>query len=266
MKQFLSKSYLRRYLGDNKTKKSFIVDAFITTLIFISAFLYVLETYSLPEWLMYSFLVLDSFIVLIFTIEILLRFWVERDKKDYFKSPYNWIDIIAVLPFWLGVSNLQFLRILRFFKVLRYSQRYLNVGHVLDRNRFEKLFLTKIIFILFSFLYLSSAIFYTIEKDINPSINTFDDALYFSIVTITTVGYGDIVPVSELGKWVIMVIIISGVITIPWFLGTLMRFLVLHAKKDHVICKECGLAYHDPDAVFCKTCGGKIYHEHNGQV
>ena len=105
---------------------------------------------------------------------------------------------------------------------------------------------------------------YTTEHSINPQINNFEDALYFSIISVTTVGYGDVVPLTQSGKWISMIVILSGVILIPWHLGVLMKFLVENSKKDRVICKSCGLSFHDRDAVHCKACGSKIYQKYDG--
>ena len=169
---------------------------------------------------------------------------------------------MTIVPFWFGYNELQFLRILRFFRLYRYSEKYLNVGHLLDSKKFQKLFTIKVIFTLFAIFIVSAGLIYDVENKLNPKINNFSDALYFTVTTVTTVGFGDIVPVTELGRWVVMLTILTGIIMVPYYITTLNKFLSITSKKKRSKCKFCGLKLHDPDASFCKSCGHEIYQEY----
>ena len=97
---------------------------------------------------------------------------------------------------------------------------------------------------------------YNIENQAHPDAQwTFFDAIYFSIVTITTVGFGDITPVSFYGKLVTLFIIVLGIITLPWLVGLLARDMMVATGKHQIVCPQCELGHHDADAVHCKRCG-----------
>ena len=84
------------------------------------------------------------------------------------------------------------------------------------------------------------------------------DAFYFSIVTMTTVGFGDVTPISEIGRLLTVLMIFTGIALIPWQVGDLIKRLVKNTTQVEIVCAGCGLAFHDVDAGFCKRCGTKL--------
>ncbi|MDY6954441.1 MAG: potassium channel family protein, partial [Thermodesulfobacteriota bacterium] len=94
--------------------------------------------------------------------------------------------------------------------------------------------------------------------------DTFGDAFYFTVVALTTVGFGDIIPLSEAGKWVTVIMILSGIILIPWQVSRIVREWIHMAAKRESICPGCGLRFHDKDASHCKCCGHIIFQEYDG--
>ena len=102
-----------------------------------------------------------------------------------------------------------------------------------------------------------------VEGGVNEKVNSFGDAFYFTVVALTTVGFGDISPVSEAGRWVTVLMILSGIILIPWQLSRIAKEWVLSKKKE-IACPTCGLKYHDLDASHCKSCGQVIFQEYEG--
>ena len=93
---------------------------------------------------------------------------------------------------------------------------------------------------------------------------SFGDAFYFTIVTLSTVGFGDIIPYSGAGKWVTVLMILSGIILIPWHISQIVREWVHMASKREIQCPQCGLRYHDMDASHCKSCGHVIFQTYDG--
>ena len=247
-----------------ETKKSLKMDYFILFLIFLSLFIFIALTYTLPENVRTTLVFLDYIILILFTIEFGIRYYVSPNRVNFWKSKYIWIDFVTIAPFWFGYTDLQFLRILRFFRLYRYSEKYLNVGHLLHSKKFQKLFTIKVIFTLFAIFMVSAGLIYDVENRDNPGINNFSDAFYFTISTATTVGFGDIVAVTDLGRWVVIFTILAGVIMVPYYVTVLIKFISVTSKKRKTNCKFCGLRYHEEDAFFCKSCGHEIYQEHDG--
>lgn len=95
-------------------------------------------------------------------------------------------------------------------------------------------------------------------------IHNFGDAFYFAVVALTTVGFGDIVPVTGAGRAVTVICILAGILAIPWQVGLIAREWINLSQKNPAICSQCGLKYHDKDAVHCKACGTLIYQEYEG--
>jgi voltage-gated potassium channel len=99
---------------------------------------------------------------------------------------------------------------------------------------------------------------YQVEHPVNPDqFSTFLDAIYFSVATMTTVGFGDITPISEVGRLLTVLMILTGIALIPWQLGDLIKQLVKTSKQIEIRC-DCGLAAHDADARYCKACGNGL--------
>ena len=109
-----------------------------------------------------------------------------------------------------------------------------------------------------------SILFYEVEHPVNAGVSTFTDAFYFTVVALTTVGFGDITPLSEGGKWVTILMILSGIILIPWQISRIVKAWIHFGRKEDIVCPQCGLRYHDNDASHCKSCGHVIYQEYDG--
>ena len=161
-----------------------------------------------------------------------------------------------------------FLRILRVFRILRLL-RFIKRIHLIARIPNEDVYvLINIAFTVFSIVFVFSGLFYFTEHRANPEIiATFFDAIYYSIVTMSTVGFGDIIPISTEGRVVTIIMIASAIILIPWQIGVFLKRVVRTASKVHVECKSCGLQHHDKDASHCKDCGHILYNSNKkGQI
>ena len=150
----------------------------------------------------------------------------------------------------------------------KYTQNELARTILLETKdaKLHELIMIKIIFTIISIIFVFSSFIYEAERFANPNISSIGDAVYFSIVTLTTVGFGDIVPVTNLGKSMTILMILMCVAIIPWQLGLFIKEITFtHSKKHSIICEHCGLKQHDSDAIHCKYCGSIIYHEINGK-
>lgn len=247
------------YLDDLETPLGQGISLTIAALIFISSGIFVAETYPLSPSVLQWLERLDSAILYIFAIEYAVRFWAAADKLRFAFSPLSLVDLMAVLPFFFGVGRRGFLLTLRWFRLLRII-RFLDLRILVFRVGTENQFILSRIFLtLFIIIFVFSGLIYQVEHPVNPDIfNTFLDAVYFAIVTMTTVGFGDVIPFSEVGRLLTILMILTGVALIPWQLGELIQQLVKSSDRRTIACSTCHWASHDRRARFCQMCGTKL--------
>ena len=207
------------------------------------------------------FTICEWFFVIIFTIEYILRVCFSKNRKEYIFSFYGIIDFIAVFPSYLslflaGTTSLlivrafRLLRVFRVLKLLKYLEAVKILIFVLKESRHKiTVFLTAItVFVMF----MGSLMFF-IEGQEN-GFTSIPRSIYWSIVTITTVGYGDITPKTVLGQMVasVLMVISYGVIAIPT--GIITSSFTKY-NDSNLICPRCQASFHEHDAKHCKLCG-----------
>ena len=253
------------YLDDLATPIGKSINIAIALLVLASASSFVAQTYPIAEITRHRLTLLDDLILGVFVLEYFLRLWCAEQKLKYLFSLYAIVDLLAVLPFFLGAIDVTFIRLLRWFRILRLIR--LVESRSLFANKTEDIaILLRILFTLFAIVFVFSGLIYQIEHLSNPKLNNFLDAFYFSIFTMTTVGYGDVMPISDAGKLTTVLMVLTGIALIPVQLGELFKRLVKTANQSdrqnditkEIICSGCGLSFHDTDARFCKACGTKL--------
>lgn len=257
----LLKQRVEFYLEDIETPAGRATTLIITSLVLLSSAIFVAETYSIPVALRIKLNIIDNIILIFFALEYLIRFYVAKNKVKYVFSIYSIIDLIALLPVLLGSVdiNVSYIRILRWFRILRLV-RFLQGKTLFGRIRTDdSVIYARIIFTLFAIIFVYSGLIYQVEHPVNPKVfSTFLDAVYFSVVTMTTVGFGDVTPISKVGRLLTVMMILTGIALIPWQLGDLIKQLIKTSKLVEMMCPACGLTMHDADARFCKLCGDKL--------
>jgi len=260
---------VRFYLIDHETLPGKVIDVALLLLNLAFVAIFVIETYPHSDATGDLLWILEVGLVAVFIMEYAARLYGSRDRLNLVKDPYSVADLVAILPTiflavlpGLGVAAyISVLRILRVLRVLRFFRFTATPDFFFGTVstyilKVMRLFLTVLII-----FFMSSGLFYHVENAANPGVENFGDAFYYTVVAITTVGFGDIVPVTETGRWVTVSAIIAGIILIPWQVSKIVREWS-HKGKVDVTCPECGLQYHDPDAVHCKACGATIYQEY----
>jgi voltage-gated potassium channel len=247
------------YLEDIEHPIGRIVNLIITALVLVSTGIFIAETYPLAPDVRSIVQTIDLIILSIFAVEYVLRLLSSPNKIEYIFSFYSLIDLIAILPVLTGITDVSFIRILRWFRILRLLRFIEGKALFGNLNREDSSIVTRILFTIFSIIFIYSGLIYQVEHSVNPKdFGTFFDAVYFAVVTMTTVGFGDITPTSDAGKLMTVLMILTGIALIPWQLGDLIKQVAKSANKVNTSCPKCQLSIHDLDASFCKRCGTKL--------
>jgi voltage-gated potassium channel len=253
------------YLDDLATPVGKLINIAIAILVLASAISFVAQTYEISDVTRHRLNLLDDIILGVFVFEYFLRLICAEEKLKHLFSLYAIIDLVAILPFFLGAIDVTFIRLLRWFRILRLIR--LVESRTLFAHKTEDIaILFRILFTLLAIVFVFSGLVYQIEHPSNPKFHTFLDAFYFSIFTMTTVGYSDVMPKSDAGKLTTVIMVLTGIALIPVQLGELFKRLVQTANQSdrendvmkESICSGCELSLHDMDAEFCKECGTKL--------
>lgn len=244
------------YLDDIQTPVGVAINLAITQLVLLSTGIFVAQTYPLSPNIRSELDTLNTGILWLFVVEYILRLWCAPRRLRFVFSIYSLIDLFTIVPFLVAFVDVGFVRIFRWLRILRLIR-------FLDHQRFggnvrsgDAPVLVRILFTLFAIVFVYSGFIYQVEHPVNPAqFGTFLDAFYFSVVTMTTVGFGDVTPTTEAGRLLTVLMIMTGVVLVPWQVGDLVRRLVAGATQVESPCAGCGLAFHDRDARFCKRCG-----------
>lgn len=252
------RSQLRLYLDDLDHPISRGVNLALTALVLLSCVIFVAQTYSLPPWLQRTLEGGDRVILALFTLEYGLRFWVAERRWRYVLSPYALVDLLAILPSLLGLS-VGFLRVFRWLRVLRLV-RFFEGRTVLGYfSRQDSAMFARILLTLFIIIFVFAGLIFQVEHAVNPQgFGTFLDAMYFAIATMTTVGFGDVTPHSQVGRLLTILMILTGITVIPWQVGDLVKRLVKTTSPRQTRCLQCGQGEHDKNALFCNHCGAAL--------
>ena len=282
---------------------SSIFDDTILALIVFSVVSVFICTFKIPDWLFRILIHIEFISIIIFTIEYALRIWTAnllypelnpiRARIRYITSPMAIIDLIAILPILVpvlhtynlvGVRVFRLVRLLRIFKLNRYSEALAAIGEVF---RYKSQQMIASVFFVFMILILASLLIYYAEHDAQP--DQFENAfsgLWWAVATLTTVGYGDLYPITPLGRFLGAVIAILGIgmVAVPTsilsagFLETLEKQMSAENGKTEESGKETksappGNAPGTPDAhphaacpddtfeppQYCPHCGKKLF-------
>ncbi|MFC6592015.1 ion transporter [Deinococcus lacus] len=203
---------------------------------------------------------------LLFTLDYLGRLLGARRPLHYARSFYGLVDLVTILPSYLSlllpgsqyllvVRALRLLRMFRVFKLARYTDQANLLGEALtaSRERITVFFISVLTLVI-----VFGTLLYLIEGPEN-GFTSIPTSIYWAIVTVTTVGYGDISPKTGAGKFLASLAMLLGyaIIAVPTGIVTVGLQEAKEARQGR-LCPGCGLGKHDPDATFCKRCGASL--------
>ncbi|MFW6220751.1 MAG: ion transporter [Nanoarchaeota archaeon] len=259
------KNNFRNLFFKTNSKQNKIFDIVLSILIILSIFVIIIESVDEITTKYYKILLgLEIFFTLIFSIEYFFRIYFAKIKKDYIFSFYGIIDFLSIIPLYIsliipGAKILFTLRILRLFRLLRLFKTFKILEKTFNLTKLIKKSIPIIILFIISVLFTTiifGSILSVVEK--NEDFDNIPKGIYFAIITISTVGYGDITPETFFGKIIASVIIFLGygIIAIPT--GVLILELIKKNKTTKKIkCKKCNYSI-DKNSKYCKNCGIKI--------
>lgn len=198
---------------------------------------------------------IDILIGVLLALELAARFLADSDRIGVLMRPLVLLDIGIILSLFLPAvfGNFAFLRVVRAVRILR---SYVMLRRLRKLSRFFRRH-EEVLFAflnLLVFVFIVSAGVFVLEHGDNPAIENYVDALYFTVTTLTTTGFGDIVPVGRGGRLLAVVIMLIGVILFVRLIQTIWR-----PSRVRYECATCGLLRHDADAIHCKHCGHELH-------
>ena len=210
--------------------------------------------------------ILEWTFTIFFTIEYLLRIYCIKRSFLYIRSFFGIIDLLSIVPTYLSIilpssrylSVIRILRVLRIFRILKLILYIGEANLLLDALISSRRKITVFMFFILTLVIIIGSVMYLVEGEAN-GFSSIPRSIYWSIVTITTVGYGDISPQTDLGRFFASIAMILGYATIAVPTGIISaEYSTMKQKFNNTVCSDCGNEDHEDDAKFCKTCGATL--------
>jgi voltage-gated potassium channel len=258
--------------ADTPAGKAF--DVTLLVLIAASVLVVMLESVNyIQEGYSRLFLYLEWGFTIIFTIEYILRLYCVYRPLKYATSFFGVIDLLAIIPTYLSViiSGTQYLLVIRAMRLLRVF-RILKLGHFLKEGdiimkamRASQAKITVFLTFVTLVVIIIGSVMYLIEGGQNASFSSIPRSIYWAIVTLTTVGYGDITPTTAIGQFLSAVVMILGYAIIAVPTGIVSAEFISEMREEvgtnTQACRYCGREGHSDDAIYCKYCGEELNEE-----
>jgi voltage-gated potassium channel len=241
-------------------------DVVLIACIIVSVSITIFDSLIHVPWLETTLVVLEYVFTLFFTLEYLTRLYCSPAPKAYALSFFGIIDLVSILPMYLGFlfSSARFLLILRSFRLIRVFRifklfDFIAEGHALLealRQSFNKIFVF-FLFVVIMVICIGTVMFMVESGEPGSQFTDIPTGIYWAIVTMTTVGYGDITPVTSLGRFLSAVVMLLGytIIAVP---TGIVSASMMQSHQNKKSCPNCGCGGHDMNAKYCRKCGSRL--------
>ncbi|HEY1050123.1 MAG TPA: ion transporter [Prosthecobacter sp.] len=255
------------FLSDTKIGRAF--DLALLWLIGLSVLTIVLESVDeiRAPWAR-GFWVAEWVFTVLFTLEYLARLVAVRRPLRYAFSFFGILDLISILPAYLELlvpgthylMALRVLRLMRIFRILKMAEYLGEANVLLTALKASRRKITLFLCTVLSLVLVEGTVVYVLEHEANPDFANIPQAIYWAIVTITTVGYGDVAPVTVPGKMMASIIMLTGfaIIAVPTGIVTQELGRAFALPKNRRRCAPCGWEEHDQRASYCQHCGARL--------
>lgn len=268
MKEENWKTKLGNIIFESDTTEGKMFDIVLLIVILVSVVLVILE--SIPDFRAEygpGLKIAEWIITAIFSIEYILRIVVARRPTRYITGFYGIIDLLSVIPTYLslflvgaqGLIVIRALRLLRVFRILKLT-RYTRESRILMQAlRASRIKISVFLFTILMIITIIGTLMYLVEGEQN-GFTSIPVGIYWAIVTLTTVGYGDITPMTDLGKFISGLVMILGyaIIAVPTGIVTAQIVQTAGKVSEENNCSYCGEKNHRDEAVYCHKCGEKL--------
>ena len=266
------KQKLWEIVFEAETPTGKIFDVVLLWLIGISVALVMLESVEpLRREHGAMFIAFEWIFTILFTIEYVVRLWLVRKPLRYATSFFGIVDLLSCLPTYLTLifpgATVQSLLVIRILRLLRMFRVLKMVHHVKGANLLMRSIyasrakISVFLMTMAIFAAIMGTLAYLIEKDKGGGLDSIPAGIYWAVVTMTTLGYGDVTPITVLGKFLTVIVSLSGfaVIAVPTGIFVSEVANAMEREEDFTeACPGCGSCGHLPDARFCRKCGDKL--------
>lgn len=266
-KTLTRREYWRRVIFDHDTPAGNAFDVVLIVAILGSVAVVMLDSLSGLSPRVHRILIgFEWVFTVLFTVEYIARLWCAADRWRYARSFYGVVDVMATLPTYISLifpegrflALVRILRVMRVFRILKLTT-YVSEATVLARAlKASKHKIIVFLFTVITAVTVVGSLMFLIEGPEN-GFTSIPTSMYWAIVTLTTVGFGDITPITPVGQMLASVLMIMGygIIAVPTGIVT-MELQRASRIPRAVTCPKCGLDGHDLDANYCKECGTKL--------
>lgn len=262
----LLKHRIHEVIFEAHTPAGRLFDVALFVFIIISVLAVMLESIGpLGRKYYFEFQVIEWTVTVFFTIEYFLRIYCVRRPINYIKSFFGVVDLLAILPAYLSllfpgtqflvvIRILRLLRIFRIFKLVDYLSSAYTIIRALQASRFK---VQVFLFTIFMIVTIMGAFLYVIEGSFNDGFDSIPRSIYWAIITLTTVGYGDITPITPVGQMLAAVIMILGysIIAVPTGIVSSEFVRIEKEKMSNEACPNCMVEGHLKGSKYCFACG-----------